>query len=191
MNLMAPILAPAFQSCLILENTHSFYQEGLSRAAYYQIKDFYVERNMFAASPRGLAFMEHWWNVMPQYDGLYDHHGRVRPAYFAFKLLSLIKGERLDFGGTNSAVKAFASCAGRWTNMLFWNFPAADSVQSFTVTLRFPAIQKGKFRLVGLNADSAVNNLEVLRYGDIGELSRNPLRVVLDPYAIRWVELTE
>ena len=52
---------------------------------------------MFAPfmSPEGTAFMTRWWNRMPQYDGLFDFQDRVRPSYFAFKLLSRLTGERL------------------------------------------------------------------------------------------------
>ena len=37
--------------------------------------------------------MGRWWNRMPHNDGLFDYQNTIRPAYFAFKLLSRRTGE--------------------------------------------------------------------------------------------------
>ena len=73
---------------------------GLDYSCYYHIRDYYVDVNRFSQfmSARGAAFMARWWNRMPQFDGLFDYQGTVRPAYYAFKLLSRLTGNRLEVG---------------------------------------------------------------------------------------------
>ena len=48
--------------------------------------------------------MTRWWNRMPQFDGLFDYQNQIRPAYFTFKLLSRLAGERLRLTSTHPAV---------------------------------------------------------------------------------------
>src|SRR5207249_3190931 len=64
MTLDKPNLDPAFQPAFILENTLGFYEEALSRAAYYHIRDCFVDQPAFAKfmSPRGAALVANWWN---------------------------------------------------------------------------------------------------------------------------------
>src|SRR5262249_45075578 len=102
MSLGNPAPAPGFQPAFVLETTAGFYEEGLSRSAYYHIRDVFVDPAKFSPwmSAKGTEFMAHWWNVMPQEDGLWDNQGRLRPAYYAFRLLSLIKGQKLAMSGT-------------------------------------------------------------------------------------------
>src|SRR5882762_7314000 len=104
MSLDQPLLAPAFQPAFVLETTLGFLEEGLSCSAYYHIRDSFVDEAQFSKfmSAKGAAFVARWWNDTPQYDGLYDSQGGVRPAYYAFKLLSLIKGRQLAINGTTA-----------------------------------------------------------------------------------------
>jgi hypothetical protein len=193
MSLRDPVLRPDFQPAFILETTQGFYRDGLSRSAYYHIRDYFVDPKLFSPfmSPHGTMFMAHWWNVMPQYDGLYDNQDRVRPAYYAFKLLSLIKGQRISTTGANADVEAFAARNGPWVNLVLWNFPLEGSGQTYDVTVDFPEEKTGGVRLVRLDPDAPLNNLEQIRNGSISDLSTDPLRVSLHPYGIYWVELTE
>jgi hypothetical protein len=119
MDLFKPILNPYFQPAFILETTRAFYRAGLSGSAYYQIRDYFVDQPMFSRfmSARGTADMARWWNEMPQYDGLYDNQDRVRPAYYAFKLLSLINGQQLPVTGTIPEIKVLAARGRRWVNV--------------------------------------------------------------------------
>ncbi|HYM05136.1 MAG TPA: hypothetical protein VEU11_01120, partial [Terriglobales bacterium] len=73
----------------------------------------------------GVANMARWWNDMPQYEGIFDNQGRVRPDYYAFKFLSLIRGQNLPVTGTVPDIHAFAARGGRWVNVILWNFPRA------------------------------------------------------------------
>ncbi len=193
MSLGNPVLNPYFQPAFILETTLGFEQHGLSRSAYYHIRDYFVDPAKFSGftSESGTAFMAHWWNEMPQYDGLYDNQDRVRPAYYAFKLLSLIKGEQLPVAGTNLDLNALAARSGPWVNVVLWNFPLEGAGGPYEVTVQFPAERKGSVRLARLNPESPMNTLEQIRNGDISDLERHPLRVILRPYDIYWIEVTE
>jgi hypothetical protein len=96
MDLMRPNLAPGFQPCFVLETMRRYAEEKLDMAAYYHIRDCFVDPADFDwMSPGGRRFMAHWWNTMPQYSALFDHHGRVRPAWYAFRLLGQLEGPAL------------------------------------------------------------------------------------------------
>ena len=191
MSLGNPVLTPAFQPAFVLETTHGFYEEGLSRAAYYHIRDFFVDPTRFSPwmSAQGTDFMAHWWNVMPQYDGLWDNQGRVRPAYYAFRLLSLIKGQKLAVSGSSADVKAFAARNGSWNHVVFWNFPSSGPGEVVEAVVRFPKGQRGQFRFIKLDASAPVNNLAVIRQGSAGELEAQPVRTKLEPYDVDWIEI--
>jgi len=80
MDLMQPNLSPGFQPAFVLETVRRFAEAGLDMAAYYHVRDCFVDEAEFDwMSPGGRNFMAHWWNTMPQYSALFDHHGRVRP----------------------------------------------------------------------------------------------------------------
>jgi len=191
MSLGNPVLTAAFQPAFVLETTRGFYEEGLTRSAYYHIRDVFVDRSKYSPwmSGKGVDFMAHWWNIMPQYDGLWDNQGRVRPAYYAFRLLALIKGQKLQVSGTTVAVKALAARNGGWCHVVFWNFPSSGKNEAAEVAVRFPRREHGEFRLMKLNADLPVNNLEVIRHGDVSELELRPIETRLEPYDVGWIEV--
>src|SRR5205823_4443193 len=166
-------------------------EERIARAAYYHVRDFFLDPSRFSPwmSARGTDFMAHWWNVMPQYDGLWDNQGRVRPAYYAFRLLSLIKGQKLAVSGTSADVKAFAARNGSWNHVVFWNFPSSGPGEAVEAVVRFPKGQRGQFRFIKLDASAPVNNLAVIRQGSAGELEAQPVRTKLEPYDVDWVEI--
>jgi len=192
MSLGNPVMDPYFQPAFILETTYGFNEHGLSRSAYYHIQDYLVDQQMMSAfmSKKGAEGMAYWWNVMPQYDGLYDNQGRVRPSFYAFKLLSLIHGDQLAVSGTGSDVKAFAAHNGRSTNLIFWNFPANKPGQTYKTTIQFPSADGGSIRLVRLNPEGHVNELEQIEHEHLSETKTHPLEVSLHPYEVFWVELT-
>ncbi len=191
MSLSNPDLNPYFQPAFVLQTTDDFLKEGLSRSAYYHIRDYYVDPKLFAPfmSAQGVMFMAHWWNTMPQYDGLFDQEGRVRPAYFAFKLLKLMRGERLQVTGTKPGLGALAATNGPWINLLFWSFPEKGESGDTKVTVDFSPVPKGQVRLVRLNPTVPVNNLQQISYKPINPEASRLLTVDLHPYHIYWVEV--
>jgi hypothetical protein len=193
MSLDQPALKPSFQPSFVLETTFGFLEEGLARSAYFHIRDSFVDEAQFATfmSPKGAAFVARWWNDTPQYDGLYDHQGRVRPAYYAFKLLSLIRGRRLAISGTTADVKGLAARSGGQVNAVIWNFPQPSSGETQEITLRLPESKTGQFRVTRLNAASVINQLELERAGNCAELDQSPIRFTLRPHEIRWLSINE
>lgn len=192
MSLSNPDLNPHFQPAFVLQTTDDFLKEGLSRSAYYHIRGYYVDPKLFASfmSPKGTMFMAHWWNTMPQYDGLFDQQGRIRPAYFAFKLLSLMRGERLQVEGTRHGIGAIASRNGPWMNLVFWSFPQGESNPGTTkVTVDLNPRPKGRVRLVRLDPTVQVNNLEQISNNEVDPKASHLLSVNLHPYNIYWVEV--
>jgi hypothetical protein len=96
MALRDPPTDPRFQPCYLTEVAYQMKSAGLDYSCYYHIRDWYVSFEQFAPfmSERGTAFMTRWWNRMPQFDGLFDYQNTIRPAYFAFKLLARLEGDR-------------------------------------------------------------------------------------------------
>jgi hypothetical protein len=126
MDLTNPPLDPRFQPCYVAEVIGQMVEGGLDFSCYYHIRDWYVDHDRFARfmSPQGTAFMARWWNRMPQFDGLFDYQNRIRPAYFTFKLLSRLRGERLKLTSNHPDVHGLASRDDqlRMENLLLWNF---------------------------------------------------------------------
>jgi hypothetical protein len=137
MDLQDPPLDPRFQPCYVLETVWQMKDAGLGSSCYYHIRDYHVDYEQFAPfmSPQGVAFMTRWWNRMPQFDGLFDYQNRVRPSYFAFKLLSRLTGDRLRFDSSLKSVHGFATHDEQYQidNLLLWNF--SDSTLSFELAL--------------------------------------------------------
>lgn len=126
MALSDPPLNPAYQPCFALETAWQMKEAGLDWSCYYHIRDYHVDEREFAPffSPDGVAFMARWWNRMPQADGLFDFQDHVRPAYFAFELLSRLTGQRLRLDCGATRVNGLASYDSHYHmyNLLVWNF---------------------------------------------------------------------
>ncbi len=193
MDLWQPDLPPDFQPAFILEVTKIFSDEGLNMSSYYHIRDYYVDPDEFRPffSAKGTAFMAHWWNVMPQYTGLFDQQGRVRPSYYVFRWLSLMDGKSIKISGSTGDIKTLASEKDHWINILVWNFPENEPGKICDVRLDYMPDKKGTFRIAKLNASLAVNNIEVLRSGSMKDLDTNQMTLTLAPYEINWIEINK
>jgi hypothetical protein len=124
---------PRFQPCYIAEVIWQMKEGGLDYSCYYHIRDYHVVLEPFLKfmSPTGAAFMYRWWNRRPQYDGLFDYQDVIRPAYFTFKLLSRLTGERLRLSSNKDTVHGLATWDEQLQlyNVLVWNFsPSAARV---------------------------------------------------------------
>jgi hypothetical protein len=75
--------------------------------------------------------------------------------------------------------------------VVLWNFPAEGTGKTCDVRVQIPVEKKGGVRVVRLNPESAVNNLEQIRNGRGSDLERKPLNLTLRPYEIYWIEITE
>ena len=125
-DLINPPLDPEFQPCFILETIWQMKDAGLDWSCYYHIQDWYVSYETFEKihSVDGTAFMVRWWNRQPQFSGLFDYQGQVRPAYFSFKLLSRMAGQQIEVNSSDETVHGFATHDYKLQmyNLLLWNF---------------------------------------------------------------------
>jgi hypothetical protein len=190
MDLTKPPLDPRFQPCYVLETTWQMKEAGLDWSCYYHIRDFHVRYEQFAPffSPGGAAFMTRWWNRMPQFDGLFDFQDTVRPAYFAFKLLARLTGDRLRLVSSSSPVHGFATHDDKYRidNVLLWNFSSSP----VDLELTFENLPKDMLvRQLTLNAETASNDENIrLRPEPVTRLTKGThrLKARLDPYGVKF-----
>jgi xylan 1,4-beta-xylosidase len=190
MDLMNPPLDARFQPCYVAETIWQMKEAGLDYSCYYHLRDWYVDAETFGRffSPQGAAFMARWWNRMPQFDGLFDYQNQIRPAYFTFKLLSRLAGDRLRLTSSHPAVHGFAAQdpAMRMQNLVLWNFsaspiPVALSLNGLTHDTRvrhltLDALAPGSDENARLRPEPFAN----LKPGD------TRLELTLDPYAVHY-----
>jgi len=187
MDLTHPELAPGFQPCFVLETTRRFAEAGLDMAAYYHIRDCFVDPADFDwMSPGGRRFMAHWWNTMPQYSALFDHHGRVRPAYYAFRFLGQLQGSRYAVDGEHGNIRALAGEGDGYKHLLIWRFEKRGP-DEIPVQVTLEGVKDRNCRIVRLDPDAPVNNIKVDFFGKATALSSTP--IPLRAWDVRWVEV--
>jgi len=155
-HLFNPSLDPRFQPCFVAETIWQMKDAGLDWSCYYQIRDWYVSYETFVKefSSHGAAFMTRWWNRQAQFSGLIDYQNNIRPAYFSFKLLSRMAGNKLSVSSSESTVHGFATHDPKLDmhNMMLWNF----SDKEVLVTLNLQDIPKDmRVRHIVLDAAGA------------------------------------
>jgi hypothetical protein len=190
MDLMNPPRDARFQPCFVAETIWQMKDAGLDYSCYYHIRDWYVAQERFARfmSPKGTIFMTRWWNRMPQFDGLFDYQDQVRPAYFVFKLLSRLAGERLKLSSSQPAVHGFAAHDEQLQmyNLVLWNF-SSDSINA-EVSLK--GLQHDmRMRHLTLDATTASNDENArLRPEPFTNVSKGEqgLSLSLEPYAVHY-----
>jgi hypothetical protein len=187
MDLMRPNLAPGFQPCFVLETMRRYAEAGLDLAAYYHIRDCFVDPADFDwMSPGGRRFMAHWWNTMPQYSALFDHHGRVRPAWYAFRFLGQLAGPRYAVEGEQGGLRAIAGDGDGYKHVLIWRYEGGGP-EEIEACLEVTGVKGRSTRVVQLDAGAPVNNIRVIHFGRSDELGAVPLK--LKPWDVRWIEV--
>jgi hypothetical protein len=180
------------QPCFVAEVAWQMKEAGLDYSCYYHIRDYHVQFERFAPfmSASGTAFMAGWWNRMPQFDGLFDFQNNVRPAYFTFKLLSRLTGDRLRVESRGPGVHALAARDDRYSayqyNVLVWNFsnsPVQTEIALKDVT--------GSLTAKPILVDTATpSNDEIARLKPERSFElkadQPTIRTSLDPYGIRF-----
>jgi hypothetical protein len=126
MSLSNPRLEPGYQPSFTIDTIYQMREAGLDYSAYYHIRDYHVSQERFSRfmTRPGTINMVNWWNFMPQFDGLFDYQGTMRPNYFAFKVLSQLRGDRLDAQIDAPVVKAMAAYDPEqdMIHAVVWNF---------------------------------------------------------------------
>ena len=130
--------------------------------------------------------MAHWWNTMPQYSALFDHHGRVRPAYYAFRLLGQLEGPRYAVEGEQGNLRAIAGDGDGFKHVIVWRFEGGEP-DEVEVRLEVKGASGGNSRVVALDASAPVNNIKVVHFGRSDDLGKVPL--MLKPWDVRWIEI--
>jgi xylan 1,4-beta-xylosidase len=192
-DLFNPPLDQRYQPCYVAETIWQMKDAGLDWSCYYHIRDYYVSYDTFSKyfSANGTAFMARWWNRQPQFDGLFDYQNQIRPAYFTFKLLSRMAGERLRVISTSATVHGFATHDPQLQmhNLMLWNF----SSEPAQVKLSLEALPKEmRARHIMLDAAAAGGDenqrlrpepLQMLKAGD------HKLSLKLEPWAVHYWSL--
>jgi hypothetical protein len=193
MDLTNPPLDPRYQPCYVAEVIRQMKDAGLDYSCYYHLRDWYVDFNTFAGffSPQGTAFMTRWWNRMPQFDGLFDYQNQVRPAYFTFKVLSRLAGERLRLTSTQPAVNGFATYDEhlRMYNLLLWNF-SSTPLQGELSLNDLPQDMRIRHLVLDAMSASADENSR-LRPEPFAKLKKadGHISVPLEPYTVHYWSL--
>jgi hypothetical protein len=130
--------------------------------------------------------MAHWWNIMPQYSALFDHHGRVRPAYYAFRWLGQLEGPRFRVEGETDNLRAIGGDGNGYKHLIVWRY-GTEGPEEAEVRLEVSGAPDRNARIVELVPDAPVNNLRVSFFGPVDSLSHVPLS--LKPWDIRWIEV--
>jgi len=190
MNLGFPPSDVRIQPCYVAEVAWQMKDGGLDYSCYYHIRDYHVSFERFAPfmSAKGTAFMTGWWNRMPQFDGLFDFQNNVRPAYFTFKLLSRLTGERLRLVSDDPTVHGFMTHDERYSsyeyNLLLWNFSASPRQVELTFE-NMPGNMRAK--PVVLDASTTSNDeISRLRPESSFQLKTDQpaFRISLKPYGV-------
>jgi len=190
MSLSSPSLDPRFQPCFVAEVAWQMREAGLDYSCYYHIRDYHVDRERFAQffSAHGASFMARWWNRMPQYDGLFDFQNTVRPAYFTFKLLSRLGGERLGAESADPSVHALLTHDAVYEvhNLLVWNY-SPEPVRLRVVSRDLPADSVAKRRRLDAAAAISDENVRLRQLDDL-RLVRGaaPVEIDLEPYGVEF-----
>ena len=135
--------------------------------------------------------MARWWNHSSQWDGLFDFQNRVRPSYYAFKLLARLTGERLRLDSRDATVHGFATWDPKLLtyNVLLWNY----STQPAEVELAIEGASADlTLRRVMLDAAAPSDDENArLKPFPSRELKRGDMRVKVDlgSYGISFLAL--
>lgn len=193
MSLTTPPRDRRIQPAFIVETAWRMKEAGLSFSCYYHIRDYHVDRAVFAPffSPAGASGMALWWNRMPQYDGLFDYQNVIRPSYFAFELLSRLTGDRLAAVSNDESVHALMTYDKSYGvySLLFWNFsaePIVVKVEPHDLTTRLT----GKRRMLDADAPSNDENIRLRPLNDVKLGPESPpTEIRLGPYGIQFWSL--
>ncbi|WP_432710538.1 GH39 family glycosyl hydrolase [Pedobacter sp.] len=193
MDLFNPPLDPRFQPCYVAESIWQMKDAGLDWSAYYQIRDWYVSYDTFEKvfSKKGAAFMTRWWNRQAQFSGLIDYQNQLRPAYFTFKLLSRMAGNKMEMNSSDDKVHGFATHDPQLDmhNMMLWNF--SDQPKTISINLEnFP--KDMRIRHITLDATgSGMEENQRLRPAPFVNLKKgsHTLTIKLEPWAVHYWSL--
>jgi len=156
-SLLQPLRDRQFQPCYVAESIYQMLDAGLDFGCYYHIRDYHVDQDNFDRfmTAKGSAAMAKWWNRNHQNSGLFDYENNVRPAYYSFKLLSRLTGQRLKLESSDPHIHGLATHDARAGiyNLMFWNF----SKQPGRIELHINGLT-GRWKATRIELDSRAPN---------------------------------
>jgi hypothetical protein len=187
MDLGAPSQDPRFQPCFVAETIYQMVSAGLDYSCYYHIRDYRFNREKLAdfMSPEAIENISRFWNEGDVRLGLYDFDNRVRPAYFVFKLLAELGGERLELISNHPKVHGFAihDEKAKSYKLMLWNF----SNQQLSCQIQLKGLvedMRARHSVLDAAGEEKLREEEgILKKGD------NSLKVDFEPYAVHFWSL--
>ncbi len=181
---------PQFQPAYLIEATYGMKNAGLSYSNYYHIRDtFFFPKLFLPFFPKDETYRQlFFWNYRPQPLGLFDLQDRVRPAYFAFKLLSRLTGDRIALKSEQDAVHGLASYDAEIDayNILVWNY-SDHAVQVEIAVDGAPKKLAGTHQMLDARgpSDDDIHRIRLLDYVSV-EPGKGGLRADLDAYGVHY-----
>jgi xylan 1,4-beta-xylosidase len=198
--LIDPPANPAFQPAYVIETIYQMRDAGLDWCAYYHIRDYHASQAQFTPfmTRPGMLNMVHWWNLQPQNSGLFDFQGTMRPAFFAFKLLSRLAGNRLETKVDSEDVHSLSAYDPdqKMTQVLVWNFGVKEPpARNVRVAIRNLNGKKWFFRRTMLDAVAANNDenarLHPVRTQNLENITELEEGFELPPYGVALLSLRQ
>ena len=140
--------------------------------------------------------MARWCNEMPQFDGLFDFQNVLRPAFFTFRFLSRLIGDRLAVESSSGEgqphlISAYEPTRDR-INTLIWNFDLSAPAE-VSANVEFKGLEnEWNAWEIALDAATASNDENRrLRKTELARVSpQSPeLKISLEPYAVKMLTL--
>ena len=117
---------PRLQPVFIAETTFQMIESGLDLSCYFQIRDYPFDDDAFKAfyPLQDVAEQERFWDRHLVQFGLFDFQNQVRPAYFVFKLLERLTGDRIALESGSDTVHGLATHDNALgvSSILLWNY---------------------------------------------------------------------
>jgi len=123
---------------------------------------------------------------MPQYSALFDRHGRVRPAWYAFRFLGQLEGPRYAVEGEQGNLRALAGDGDGYKHVILWRYEG-DGPEEIEARLDVAGVNGRNCRVVPLDSSAPLNHIRVTHFGRANDLGNVPLR--LKPWEVRWIEI--
>ena len=191
MSLNQIVPGPGFQPAFLLTVTRMMEEEGLTGANYYHIRDCYSDpatMRRFLSAPSVTNNFNRFANVLPLRLGVFDQHGRVRPTFYAFRILAQMRGKMWKVSTTDPQLFGLAVESETGLEILFWSFAQPDKIKPMDVDVRLSERLGKRYKLIRLNPANSVDNLETESANAMDKFP-DALKVQLEPYGIRWLTI--
>jgi hypothetical protein len=117
---------PRLQPAFVAETTFQMISAGLDLSCYFHIRDYPFDEDAFKNfyPAHDVAEQKRFWDRHPIYFGLFDYQNQVRPAYFVFKLLERLTGDRIALDSSSDTVHGLATYDKTLgaSSILLWNY---------------------------------------------------------------------